>query len=183
MKRADLQSNLAMTVLLTGFSMFFATLLMGYGIFRTSNEFWPPVGFSKIDLTLPSISTALILLSSFFCYQVKANVKAKNLTKARLNLNLTLALGLGFMVTQSFLWAHMKDTGMLVGSGIFSSILYGFTWIHAAHVVAGILTLVYLSIVLKPTDDRLLIKAVNVEKFWHFLGVVWIMMFITIFVL
>jgi cytochrome c oxidase subunit 3 len=182
-KRADLQSNLAMTILLTGFSMFFATLLMGYGIFRTSNEFWPPIGMTKVPLLLPSISTFLILLSSVFCYQIKTNVKEKNFGKARLNLNLTMLLGFGFMVTQSFLWAQLKDSGMLVTSGIFSSILYGFTWIHAAHVVAGICTLIYLSIVLKPSTVRLEIRAINVEKFWHFLGIVWLMMFLTIFVL
>ena len=171
-----------MTVLLTGFSMFFATLLMGYGIFRTSNEFWPPVGFSKISLLIPSISTALIVLSSFFCFQIKRFVKMNDLRRARLNLNLTALLGVGFVATQSLLWAQMKQSGMLVGSGIFSSILYGFTWIHAAHVIAGLASLVYLHFVLKAGVDRQLNKTVNVEKFWHFLGVVWLMMFLTIFV-
>jgi cytochrome c oxidase subunit III len=181
-KRLDLQSNLAMTVTITGLSMFFATLMMGYAIYRSSSTFWPPMGFSKVSLTVPSISTFLILLSSWFCYQIKGNVKARDLKKARLNLNLTLLLGIGFMITQSLFWSELNASGLYVNSGIFASILYGFTWIHAAHVVAGIMTLVYLSFVLKPTDDRLLIKAINVEKFWHFLGVIWLMMFITLFV-
>lgn len=182
MRRLDLQSNLAMTVTITGFSMFFATLMMGYAIYRSSSTFWPPMGFSKVSLTIPSISTFLILLSSWFCYQIKGNVKAHDFKKARLNLNLTLVLGFSFMVAQSFFWSELKASGLYVDSGIFASILYAYTWIHAAHVLAGILSLVYLSIMLKPSDDRMLIKAVNVEKFWHFLGAVWLMMFLTLFV-
>jgi len=78
----------------------------------------------------------------------------------------------------------MKSTGVYVEtSGIFGSVIYGFTWIHAVHMVLGLCALLYLKIVLKPNTVNVLQKTVNVEKFWHFLGVIWIIMFLTLFVL
>jgi cytochrome c oxidase subunit 3 len=182
-KRAELQSNLAMMVVLLGLSMFFATLLMGYAIFRTSADSWPPQGMVKLSLLLPSLSTLVIFISGLTCYQTIVNIKQNNLKMANKNLNRTILLGIGFMVLQGFLWANMKSSGVFVYSGIFASVLYGFTWIHAAHVVAGLIALGYLKWNLKPGTQNLLMKAVNVEKFWYFLELIWIIMFITLFVI
>lgn len=183
MKKSELQNNLAMTIALVSWAMLFATLFMGYAIYRSSANVWPPMGFNKISLTLPMMSTLTILLSSWFCYQTKLSIKIKDLVKAQSNLNYTLVLGFAFMVIQSFLWNHLKSTGVYVSSGIFASIIYAFTWIHAAHVVCGLFALIYLKLVLKPSKENLLQISINVEKFWHFLGVIWILMFLTLFVL
>jgi len=172
-----------MSILLIGMSMLFATLFMGYAIYRTSAPAWPPMGIQKVSLSLPLWSTLLIFLSSFFYYFSRKGIKLGDLKKARLYLNLTILCGLGFMVTQSLLWSHLKATGLYVGSGLFASILYAFTWIHAVHVVAGIFALLYLRGVLKPTTANLEQKALQVEKFWYFLEVVWIIMFVTLFVI
>jgi cytochrome c oxidase subunit 3 len=109
--------------------------------------------------------------------------EVKDIKKARMNLDATLVLGFLFLGIQTLFWNHLKTSGLLVSSGIFSSILYGFTWIHAAHVVMGLLSLVWLRFVLKATTRNLEVKVLNVEKFWHFLGVIWSIMFLTLFVL
>lgn len=184
MRRSDLQNNLAMTMVLLSGAMLFTTLFMGYAIYRTSAAVWPPLGIPKVALTVPLLSTLVIILSSWFAYQVKVQVKAVNIEKAHFNLNLTLILGVAFLITQSYLWFHMQNTGVFIGtSGIFGSVLYGFTWIHAFHMVAGLICLSYLKFVLKPGHERNLQRTINVEKFWHFLGVIWIIMFLTLFVL
>jgi cytochrome c oxidase subunit III len=172
-----------MIVLLSG-TMLFATLFMGYAIYRTSATVWPPLGIPKISLVIPFISTLVIALSSWFAYQVKANVKISNFIKGNSNLNWTLMTGFGFLAMQSYFWFHLKSTGVFVEtSGIFGSVIYGYTWIHAIHMVLGLGSLTYLKIVLKPGTVNVLQKTINVEKFWHFLGIVWIIMFLTLFVL
>ena len=184
MRKTDLQNNLAMTIVLLSGAMLFATLFMGYAIYRTSASQWPPLGIPKVSLLVPFLSTVIIVLSSWFAYQLRVCAQQGNMLKAHSNLNTTLLLGLCFMLAQSYLWFHMKSTGVFVGtSGIFGSILYGFTWIHAFHMVAGMTTLVYLKLVLKKGGPNVVQKSINVEKFWHFLGVVWIIMFLTLFVL
>jgi cytochrome c oxidase subunit 3 len=184
MKKTELQSNLAMTITLVMGSMLFVTLFMGYAIYRTSAAVWPPLGIPKVSLSIPFISTLMIVLSSYFAYLVKMNVLKNSIQKADRYLNYTLGLGFGFLITQSYLWLYLKQTGVFLGSsGIFGSILYGFTWIHAIHVVLGVLSLVYLKFAFKNSKGNVSQKTINVEKFWHFLGVVWVIMFLTIFVL
>lgn len=171
-----------MTVGLISAGMLFVTLFMGYGIYRTSAPVWPPAGFNPVSLFWPTLSTVLIAVSSWFMRQTTVQVLNGQFERAHRQLNLTLLVGGFFIVSQLFLWQSLKQTGLFVSSGIYSSILYGFTWIHAAHVVGGLAALLYLKIVMKPTTRLVAQKAVNVEKFWHFLGLVWAMLFLVLFI-
>ncbi|MES2526916.1 MAG: cytochrome c oxidase subunit 3 [Bdellovibrionota bacterium] len=181
MRRSEIQHGLGMTMVLISGTMLFATLLMGYAIYRTSATAWPPVGTNPISLGFPILSTLTIVLSSYFMRKVR--MESGDLKKAKMNLDTTLVLGFLFMGLQTLFWNELKNSGLLVSSGIFSSVLYGFTWIHAAHVVMGLMSLLWLRFVLKTGTRNLDVKVLNVEKFWHFLGVIWIIMFLTLFVL
>lgn len=181
MRRSVIQHQLGMTMVLISGTMLFATLLMGYAIYRTSAEAWPPQGTSPVALVYPLLSTLTILVSSWFMRQVRLGFS--DLRKSKANLDTTLILGFLFLGIQTLFWNQLKSSGLFVSSGIFSSILYGFTWIHAAHVVMGLLSLLWLRLVLKPGTRNLDVKVLNVEKFWHFLGIIWMIMFITLFVL
>jgi len=182
-KRAEMQNDLAMTVVLVSAAMLFVTLFMGYGIYRSSAAIWPPTGFNPISLLLPTLSTVLIAISSWFSHQTTVATREGHFARAHGHLNITLALGTGFMVSQALLWANLKANGLLVASGIYTSILYSFTWIHAFHVALGLASLIYLKIVLSDKTRLVLQKAINVEKFWHFLGIIWGVMFLILFVL
>lgn len=184
MKRSELQNNLAMTVTLVMGSMLFATLFMGYAIYRTSATVWPPLGIPKISLTVPFLSTIVVALSSWFMYKVKVLVSENDLLAGHKNLNYTIFFGATFLLIQCYLWFYLKNTGVFLGtSGIFGSVLYGFTWIHAIHMVMGMGALAYLKFALRPAGMDKLQKTINVEKFWHFLGFIWFIMFLIIFVL
>jgi len=56
-----------MIVTLISFAMLFATLMMGFAMFRFTSPVWPPSGMEKPSLVLPTLSTVLIALSSA-CY-------------------------------------------------------------------------------------------------------------------
>lgn len=183
MRRSEMQNNLAMTVALISWGMLFATLLMGYAIYRMNSNVWPPMGFEKISLIIPVLSTAVILVSSLFCYKTKVLISLNKLEDAKRYLNFTLITGVLFLGLQTVLWSHLKSTGVYVSSGIFASIIYAFTWIHAAHVIGGLAALIYLVFQLKNNGKNLFQKILNVEKFWHFLGIIWIVIFLTVFVL
>jgi cytochrome c oxidase subunit 3 len=169
-----LSSSIAMIMTLISLSMLFATLFLGYLAYRLTSEIWPPVGMGQVSLGLPTIST-MIILSSSFTYLMFEN------TKKLLWLNLTTLLGSGFMVSQLFFWDNLKKTGIFTDTTIFASMIYAFTWIHAAHVVSGLCALLFLWFQFNRKNCELWIK--NVGQFWHFLGIIWFVMFIGIFVL
>lgn len=174
-------SSIAMTVTLVSFGMLFLTLMMSFALYRFTAPVWPPAGMEKPSLLWPMISTVLIGISSFVFNIFEQSIEKGK--KEQLHLTLTLLLGLAFMASQFIFWNELKSHGIYVSSGIFPSILYAFTWIHAAHIVAGLLLLVWLYKVVSDGKSMTIVKVANVGKFWHFLGIVWLIMFVTIFVL
>jgi cytochrome c oxidase subunit 3 len=174
-------SSVAMIVALVSFGMLFLTLMLGFALFRFTAPVWPPAGMEKPSLLLPLISTILIAASSFTYNVFEKEVHNGNTD--RKFLSVTLILGLAFMISQIFFWNQLTTQGILVSSGIYASIIYSFTWIHAAHIVAALALLLWLFSVLNKNEKRTAVKVSNVGKFWHFLGIVWLIMFVTIFVL
>lgn len=112
-------------------------------------------------------------------------LKKKDRELARFHYFLTLFLGFGFLVAQGFLWSSLKSNGYLVDTGVFASMLHSFTWIHAAHILMGLLWLLYLlpTITLGASFEKYEIRIVNAGKFWHFLDVIWVLLFVVLFVL
>ena len=175
----QIQSSITMTVLLVSFSMLFATLFLGYFVFRVRSTVWPPMGMTDINLYYPTLSTLIILLSSGFYYLFEKNHKSKNL------LMLSFLLGLGFCSTQIMVWRDLALQGITQSSGVFGSMLYGFTWIHIAHVFMGIVLLGWLNLsffIFKKSPNKHLIRVKNIGLFWHFLGLVWLLMYLFLFV-
>lgn len=182
-KRYKQAGDIAFTVWMIFFTMLFGALFLYYALYRFRGTPWPPMGFEEVSLAIPIISTFIMGASSFLA-QRAVNLVKKNSTQARSYIKLTLLSGFGFLGSQFYLWKNLKNTGMGVESGIFSSLIHAFTWVHAGHIILGIILLSYLAMLLKKNNDFFLIqKAEQIVKFWHFLGVVWIVMFVSLFLI
>ena len=174
-----------MLVLLVSLSMLFVTLMMGYLFFRLTSDVWPPMGLPKADLFFPTVSTLVIILSSLSYAYFE---KTYSFTHKALNiwsLMVTVILACIFLFSQAKLWNHMNDIGLYVEGGVFPSILHGFTWIHAAHIVLAFVLLLYLVLLFSKAPfkaDRTQ-TILNIGKVWHFLGIVWFVMYLGIFVI
>lgn len=181
-KGKRIQSSIAMTLTLISFAMLFASLFLGYCIFRFNSPIWPPMGMEKVDLFIPAISTVFVLLGSatYMKFQKQRFLK-KDFT---IWFWPTVILGACFLISQVTLWTDLKAQGIYVADGIFQSLLFSYTWIHAAHMVAAWLMLFLLLPILKKEtlSEGDILKVVNIGKFWHFLGIVWVAMFISLFV-
>ena len=178
-------NSIGMLVILVSLSMLFATLMMGYIFFRWTSDVWPPMGMQRAELFYPTLSTVAIALSSFSFHYFEALYKKGKEAFQAWPVLVTVALAAVFLISQTKLWAHMNQIGLYVEGGVFPSILHGFTWIHAAHLVVALFLLFYLAFVVMTNpfgkDRTEAIK--NIGKVWHFLGVVWLIMYLTIFVL
>lgn len=182
--RQRMTSSIAMIMTLVSFSMLFATLMLGYVAYRFTSEVWPPLGMQRASLGLPTISTVIILLSSLTFFLAESSFINKNKKQFKTYFGITFLLGLGFMASQMLLWKDLQATGIYVDSTVFASIIYGFTWIHAAHVVGGIIGLLLLtpSVLGKREELKSELWIKNIGQFWHFLGIVWVILYFSIFV-
>lgn len=174
-----IQNAVGMTVTLISFGMLFATLFLGYFLVRFNSPVWPPVEIENMPQLIPFLSTLIMALSSVTYYLLEKKTGNKKLTWL-----CTFVLGILFLVLQWQLWAALKSSGILVSGGMVPSLVYGFTWLHAAHIVLGLLGLLWIGyfVVLNPAGLSEF-KLINVGKFWHFLGVVWLLIYLMIFVL
>lgn len=171
--------SVGMVVTLVSFGMLFLTLMMGFAIYRFTAPVWPPQGMVRPSLFLPTISTIIIFLSSVSYVWFEKNPE-ENVN----GLRSTFVLGILFMVVQTLFWMNLHSEGIYTSSGIFPSIIYAFTWIHAAHIVFAVGFLGWLIATFKTVSiDKRVLRISNVGKFWHFLGIVWLIMFISIFVI
>ncbi len=176
-------SNIGMIVILVSFAMLFAALLLGYVVFRLTNEVWPPMGMQTVPLTLPFVSTVIIGVSSLMYINFEKSFNAKDVNNSKKYFFLTFLLGLAFMGVQFLLWGQMADIGLYVSAGVFPSLLYALTWVHAGHIVVALLALLLLvPAVFKDYSDEKIIWVQNIGKFWHFLGIIWFIMFVVMFV-
>ena len=168
-------SDIATSILLISLVMLFATLLMAYAAYRVSSPQWPPIGSIRPSLVIPTISTLIILASSlsYICHQRKRQLRPTRW------LYLTIVLGVVFLAFQYVLWKTLPAQGLWISSGIFASLIYALSWIHALHLIIGLGVLCYLAFMwqrLRP------IHIANVGRFWHFLGITWAIVYLTIFV-
>jgi cytochrome c oxidase subunit 3 len=100
---------------------------------------------------------------------------------------LTLLLGLGFLASQLFAWRQLAAQGLYISTHPHSSFFYVLTGTHGVHIAGGLLALVFLwRRSQRPLDDAGLIAkrqaaADAVAIYWHFMGALWIYLFLLLF--
>jgi cytochrome c oxidase subunit 3 len=182
--RSHVTAYVGMIAFLASWAMLFAGLFFAFGLARVRAEAWPPESVPALPLGLPGLNTFVLALSSLAL--VVGLGAARRGRSERLAPWLCVATVLGglFLGLQVMLWSDMWAAGLRPSSGQYGSLFYALTWVHAAHVGIGLFALVFVSI-------RALVGAYSPARhlsvrlwswYWHFVGVVWGLMFVTIFV-
>jgi cytochrome c oxidase subunit III len=182
--------KLGMWVFLAGDAMSFGSLLAGYGALRYASANWPPPS-QHLGIGLTSFMTFLLICSSVTMVKALAAVQDGDTTKFRNFLSLTILGGIMFLSMQAFEWTHLIHEGLHLtgnpgwGASQFGTTFFILTGFHGCHVFGGV---VYLSCVLakgirggySPTDYN---GVENVGLYWHFVDLVWILVFTFVYLL
>ncbi len=180
----DFTAAIGMAVALGAFAMMFGGLFFVYAGLRVQAEFWPPPGIAQPPVLLPTINTVVMVASSATLMNaLRVGRKGDGYAMARW-LGVTLLLGLLFVGLQVALWKQLYDAGItMASSGAFASVLYVLTALHAVHVAAGVLVLINLYVKARRSRAARSTTGVRVSgMFWHFVDIVWIAMWLTMFV-
>jgi cytochrome c oxidase subunit 3 len=178
--RAGERLRLAVWVGIAGIVMFFAAISSAMVVRRIGDD-WR-------TLDLPNVlylSTAILLVSSVALEIARRQLRSGTLEKLRFWTFATLLLGLAFLVAQTLGWRDLLGQGVSMSSSASGSFFYLLTVAHALHVLGGIGALIYVAArvrMARPWSNRL--AAVDATAiYWHFLGVLWIYLFILLRVL
>jgi len=177
-------SFVGMVMALGSWTMLFVSLFFSYAVLRLGAGEWPPDGLEPLPRLLPFLNTLVLAASSLVLHAGvrSATARAGALLRA---LKATLALGSLFLVLQLAVWVPLWKSGFRIDTGVYGSIFYGLTVFHALHVLAGLAALLVL--VPGAAKGRWASGAQSpvrlTSMFWHFVDAVWILMFVTIYLL
>jgi cytochrome c oxidase subunit 3 len=178
---------LGMLLFITSEIMFFAGLFAAYFNVRASAPVWPPAEFADKLHILPYVgpATVLLILSSVTCqigvWAIRRNDR-RGLTRA---IAVTVILGISFLIMQAIDYTALYADGMRLDAGTFGTTYYTLTGFHGAHVLGGV---IMLSVVLYrsmsgqfSSQHHDMVEATSI--YWHFVDVVWILLFSTLYLL
>lgn len=139
-----------------------------------------------LNIELPfafSLSTIIIVLSSFLFHYGLMSIKKDDKKALKLAVSLTLILGLLFVVSQFYGWKELYANGIVAtgsSSTNASSFIYLITVFHVLHLLAGIISLIVVSVKsYKEKYNATNFLGVEVSIiYWHFLGALWIYLFL-----
>ena len=172
-----------------GMLLFIISEIMLFGAFFTAYFFirvvadnpWPADG-QHLPVAIAGVNTAILLSSSVTMHWALEGAKRGNRAALRMGMLTTLLLGMTFLTVQINEYVHV---GFAIGDNAQSSIFYGLTGLHGAHVFVG-LTLLTMATVrafrghFTPEEHR----GVEVPGiYWHFVDVMWIIVYSTIYIL
>ena len=175
--------------------MFFAGLFAMYFTMRSvHSEHWPmqlPDG-KEIDLALwhgiPAYAlpfTIILVASSFTCQWGVFAAEQGDVFKLRRWFTFTFVLGLIFVLGQANEYRMQVGEGNTISATGYGSVFYLTTGFHGLHVIGGLVAFVFYLI--RTTLGRFTpaqaTAAIVVSYYWHFVDVVWIGLFATIYLI
>jgi cytochrome c oxidase subunit 3 len=157
----------------------FAYLLFSYYFYDFQlPHSWRPPEPPKLLLSAPD--TGVLLASSVAVWLGERALKRGSRAGAMAGVLVGIVLGATFIVVQLFEWKSKSYTPQ---SSVYGSLYFTLTTFHLAHVLLGLLALLFLLlwIGLGYFDRERHAAVSNVGVYWHFVDAVWLLIFFTFY--
>jgi len=180
--------------------MFFAALFGMYFTIRSVDiglgKPWPPV---ELDIPLATTNTLVLLLSSVTCQMGVFAIERGQVKRTRSIFNpaawglrewyvLTFLMGLYFDLGQGYeyLFDLIRKQHLTLSSSNYGSVFYLTTGFHGLHVTGGLIAFLFVlgrTYVTRTFTHEQQVSTIVVSYYWHFVDVVWIGLFTTIYLI
>lgn len=178
--------KLGMWLFLAGDAMSFGGLIVGYGILRHASKTWP-VPAQVLGINLTAFMTFLLIVSSVWMVLALAAIQEGDRARFKKFLALVIVGGLLFLGCQAYEWTHLlgevlPSRGISFSNSLFATTFFVLTGFHGMHVTGGV---IYNSCVLAAVNrGRYQAKHVEIAGlYWHFVDLVWILIFTFVYLL
>jgi cytochrome c oxidase subunit 1 len=176
--------KVAMWTFLGSECLFFGTLIASYMAYRGRNVIGP-YPHEILDIPITTVSTFDLLMSSLLMVLALAAVQRDDRVQARLWLGGTAGFGLIFLGFQAYEFTSFVREGLTLQQNLFGSTFFVLTGFHGGHVGLGVVWL--LSLLVLDLRGRLQVRdAIKVEVaglYWHFVDIVWIVIFTVVYLI
>ena len=164
----------ALTTLLAVVTSFFALIMSAYAL-RMDYGDWVPLN----EPQLLWVNTGLLVLASIAYQWTRNGAVTGRVWRIKPGLLLTGALTLAFLFGQVVVWRMLNASGQYVTSNPANAFFYLMTVLHAIHILGGmyVWARATLKVVRGAHPDSVRESVVLCTVYWHFLLIVWLVMF------
>ena len=172
--------------------MFFAGLFAAYFNARAAalaqGQAWPPPGLQHVisPTFVPILATVILVASSGTMQYGLSRIQKGDRTGMNRALAITLLMGIAFLGMQAFdYYELLVEHGFGINSGIYGTLFFTMTGFHGAHVFGGVvgIAIILLRGVTGQFSAKHHIAVEAVSAYWHFVDIVWIFLFSTLYFL
>jgi len=167
--------------------MFFAALFAMYFTIRSvslgQDKPWPTV---ELDVPFALFNTVVLVLSSVTCQMGVWAAERGQVGKLRFWYVVSFLLGAYFVGGQLWEYRELVHKGLTLSSDAYGSIFYLATGFHGLHVTGGLIAFLFMlgrTYAAKRFTHEQATSAIVVSYYWHFVDVVWIGLFATIYII
>ena len=164
--------------------MLFGALFSSYVILRTGNPDWVQ---HPMNVSLATLNTMILITSSVTVIMSWASLRLKDFAKFRIYFLITLLLAGGFMVVKGIEYNQEFSQGLFPWSDNYMGIYFTLTGLHGLHVVGGMVVIAYLlgpgAKMWETAPEQYVNRVESVGLYWHFVDLVWIFLFPSLYLL
>jgi heme/copper-type cytochrome/quinol oxidase subunit 3 len=166
--------RLAVWWLIASEVVIFGGLLASYVMFRLSHDAFAAQA-AHTNTWIGAFNTLVLLTSSLSAVLAHQAAEAGNGPRASRLLWATILGGVTFLAVKALEWTSEIQHGFTITSSTFWSFYYTAAGIHASHVLAGAIVMVFVAKDAKQNRDLHRVELAGI--YWHFVDVVWIFLF------
>ena len=152
----------------------FGGVLISYIMHRLGHPEWA-YDAAHTQTWIGAINTFILLTSSLFAVQAHHFAEKREGATAAKWLYLTTAGGGAFLCLKAYEWYGEIANGYTITAAPFWGFYYTAAGIHASHVIAGMIIMLFVAQTAKKNEE--LHRVENVGLYWHFVDLVWIFLF------
>ncbi len=177
--RRDDTQTLGMWLFIASLSVLFIASMVGYLVVRLRAPEWPPAGMPALPRGL-YFSTFVLIASSMTMHFALHSVRRGRAQLLRMGLAATFVLGAVFLISQVSAWSVLLAADVYAQANLYAFTFYMLTGLHALHVIGGLIPLgVIMRAAWRGAYSPLAHQPVkNTAMYWHFLDIVWLVMFV-----
>ncbi len=164
--------------------MFFTGLIVTYIVMRGKSTSGP-LPADVLSVPVVAVNTFVLLASSYTMVTALSAIQRGDARGLRRWLIATAGLGLLFLSGQAFEFISLFNEGASLSSNLFGATFFTLTGFHGMHVLVGV---IWVAFVLARAfrggvtqDNHLAVELVGL--YWHFVDIVWIIIFTVVYLL
>jgi cytochrome c oxidase subunit III len=177
--------------------MFFAALFASYFTIRSVSPVLWAENTEKLNVPFAAVNTTILVLSSLTCQLgvFAAERGQVGRTGSVLKVSgwglrewfvLTYVMGSVFIAGQATEYISLVGEGVTIPSSAYGTMFYLTTGFHGLHVTGGLIAFLFVlgrTFVARRFTHEQAVSAIVVSYYWHFVDVVWIGLFATIYLI